>query len=305
MLEIRHLRYFAQIAEVGSVSQAARTLGVAQPALSYHIASLEAALGAKLFIRTPRGMKLTDKGSLLLEHAQAILSRLALAEDQLLNRASDLSGAPVSVGLIPSLNVSLAVPMLERLQARFPDFKLRLLDGLSDQVESWLLAGEVQIGFSTLPEHSPRLTVEHLCEEHLCLVAAPGAMPDRSPTVPMAEVLSLPLILNPHPNSVRTLLEKAAADHEHKLEPWLEFTAFSAITGAIRRGLGCSVLSWSAIAEDVESGRLVARRIVAPALHRPLQLLSPRDHALSHPSRILKEEILALCRELVRDGKFR
>lgn len=287
------------------MSQAARTLGVAQPALSHNIASLETILGTKLFIRSSQGMTLTEDGSLLLEHAHAILSCVAIAEDQLLNRVSDLSGPPVSVGLIPSLTEAFAVPMLERLRQKFPNFRLRLLDGLSDQIESWLLNGELQIGFSTLPKHSSRLVVEHLCDEHLCLVAAPGVVQSAGSTISLSEVIGIPLILNPQPNSVRILLETAAADQGHDLEPWLEFTSFPAIKEAVRRRFGCSVLSWSAIAEDVAEGRLAAYQIVDPPLRRPLQLLSARDHALSHSSRIMKDEILILAHEFVREGRFR
>jgi LysR family transcriptional regulator, nitrogen assimilation regulatory protein len=306
MLDLRQLRYFAQIAEVGSFSQAARNLGVSQPALSQHIAALETALGTKLFIRTPRGVTLTQEGVLLLEHARAVLNRLALAEDQMFNRASDLAGPPIPVGLIPSLSVSFAVPMLERLRERFPRFRLRLIDGLSDQVMQWLLAGEVQIGFSTLATHPApaRFAVEHICEERLCLVAAPGVVARHSSTITLAEAMTLPLILNPQPNSVRTTLERAAAERGLTLEPWLEFTSFSVIKEAVRRGFGCAVLSWSAISEDCARGQLAAYRLVSPALSRPLQLISARDHALSHSARILKAEMLALCREFVRDGRF-
>lgn len=303
--DLRQLRYFAQIAEVGSFSQAARNLGVAQPALSQQIGALEAALGTKLFVRTPRGVTLTQEGALLLDHARAVLTRLALAEDQMFNRALDLSGPPVSVGLIPSLSGSFAVPMLERLRERFPRFRLRLVDGLSDQILQWLLAGEVQVGFSTLSAHPTRLAIEHICDEQLRLVAAPGVVRSRGSTIPLADALALPLILNPKPNSVRSTLERAAIEQGLILEPWLEFTAFSVIKETVRRGFGCSVLPWSAISEDCAHGQLVAYRIVSPALSRPLQLLSARDHALSHSARILKAEILALCHEFARDGRFR
>lgn len=304
MLEFRQLRYFAHIAELGSFSQASRYLGIAQPALSSHVAALETQLGIKLFLRTPRGVTVTADGERLLRHAREILARLARAEDEMRVEVPDLAGPPVAVGLIPSLTGSFAVPMLERLREKYPKFRVRLLDALSDQVVDWLLAGQVQIGFSTLRRHPKRVAVEPIVRERLSLVTPPGFLKRRSSTISFAEVTRMPLILNPRPNSVRTTLDEVAAEQGLDLNVALEFDAYSVIKEAVRRGFGCSVLSWGAVAEDCVAGRLTAYRIVRPALSRPLQLISAKEHLLSQSGRILKLEILALAREFAQDGRF-
>ncbi|MDQ3271651.1 MAG: LysR family transcriptional regulator, partial [Pseudomonadota bacterium] len=74
-MELRHLRYFVGVAEQGSVSRAAEKLFIAQPALSAQIRQLEEELGVSLFVRLPRGVRLTQAGESFLADAKAILSR--------------------------------------------------------------------------------------------------------------------------------------------------------------------------------------------------------------------------------------
>ena len=82
-MELRHLRYFVAVAEEGHVGRAARGLRIAQPAVSRQIRRLEDELGTALFVRTPRGMKLSSPGVLFLEHARAILGAVSAAEHDL------------------------------------------------------------------------------------------------------------------------------------------------------------------------------------------------------------------------------
>lgn len=78
-MSLAQIRYFVAVAEEGHVGRAARTLRVAQPALSRQIRHLENELGTRLFIRTPRGMKLSEPGAVFLAHAQSILAEIEAA----------------------------------------------------------------------------------------------------------------------------------------------------------------------------------------------------------------------------------
>ncbi len=111
MLDSRRLLYFLRIAEFGSFSQAAVSLGVAQPALSHHVRQLEKYLGTTLLIRQTRGVVVTEAGAKLLEHARVIVERMEKAEGELRSEAQQIAGA-VTLGLASSIATSLAPVLL-------------------------------------------------------------------------------------------------------------------------------------------------------------------------------------------------
>src|SRR5437763_540771 len=92
-MEIRQLKYFVRIVDLGSFSKAAAELFIAQPALSKQIKMLEAELGATLLSRTVRGVQATESGSLFYRHAQAVLRQL----ERVAGEIADVNGNPTGV----------------------------------------------------------------------------------------------------------------------------------------------------------------------------------------------------------------
>ncbi|HEY8090331.1 MAG TPA: LysR family transcriptional regulator [Polyangiaceae bacterium] len=80
-MSLAQIEYFVAVAEEGHVGRAALSLRIAQPAISRQIRRLEDELGASLFVRTPRGMRLSGAGQIFLEHARAIIAAVREARD--------------------------------------------------------------------------------------------------------------------------------------------------------------------------------------------------------------------------------
>ncbi|WP_296228900.1 LysR family transcriptional regulator [Ralstonia sp. UBA689] len=114
MIEIRHLRYFLAVAESGSVAEAARRLHIAQPALSRQVRELEERLGAALFVRGVKGVKLTTAGAQFRLDAQQLLDELAAARERVAHIARGQQGA-LRLGVAP--NYSWHPVILRSLQA--------------------------------------------------------------------------------------------------------------------------------------------------------------------------------------------
>src|SRR3712207_4355533 len=106
MLDVRRLQVLRTVAEVGSFSGAAEKLSFTQPAISRQIATLEAEAGAQLVERSARGIRLTPAGELLVEHADVILDRLAVAQTQL-EALAGLEGGRLRIGAFPTANATL------------------------------------------------------------------------------------------------------------------------------------------------------------------------------------------------------
>ena len=158
MVELKHLRIFAEVAERGSFSAAAEALNYTQPAVSQQIAALERATGAKLVDRMPRGVRLTDAGRALLPHAEAVLARLADAEAELESIGAMRSGR-VRLASFPTGGSSLIPPATAAFHDRYPGVELILSvadprDGLEQLIKGQVdIALLLESGFEPQPRH--------------------------------------------------------------------------------------------------------------------------------------------------------
>lgn len=114
-MELRHLRYFVSVAELGGISRAAKKLFIAQPALSAQIRQLEEELGVTLCVRLPRGVRLAPAGESFLEDARAILARAQQATQRARERQSG-QRATLRLRLVPSTTHLVLPGLLERLR---------------------------------------------------------------------------------------------------------------------------------------------------------------------------------------------
>ena len=116
-MDLRQLRYFAGIVQAGSISRAADQLHVAQSALSHHLASLEAELEAQLVTRGPKGIQLTEAGSVLYRHAEAILRHVEFAKQDAMSALNVPSGR-VSIGFPAATATVLSYELFARVRTR-------------------------------------------------------------------------------------------------------------------------------------------------------------------------------------------
>ena len=136
-MDIRHLRYFLAIAELGSITRAAAQLNVAQPALSLHVKNMEAELGTQLLLRSKSGVTPTEAGHLLMQRARAILDDLARTQDDIRTLESDPMGV-VCIGLPSTISTILALPLIEAARKAYPRIRLNVAEAMSGFIADWL-----------------------------------------------------------------------------------------------------------------------------------------------------------------------
>ena len=195
-VELRHLRYFVAVAEELHFGRAAARLGIAQPPLSQQIQQLERALGALLFERTRRQVRLTEAGALLLEHARRILGDVARAGGAVQRAARGELGT-LTVAFAASVMFLELPGVIRAFRARYPDVTL----SLREMPTAWQLAaldsGEIDLGFLRETPATPRLTIEPVMREPLRL-AIPRAHPLAArQRVPLALLAEEPFVLFP------------------------------------------------------------------------------------------------------------
>ncbi len=165
-MDIRPLRYFVTIAELGSFSAASRHLNVAQPALSRHIKALEADLATPLLVRSPQGVTMTEPGERLFHHALSILRQIDLVPGMVTKPDHPVTGR-VSIGLPTSASAILSAPLLARAAERFPGVRLHLVESLSGFLLEWVQSRRVDLAILFDAEPSPTLWLKTMLVENL------------------------------------------------------------------------------------------------------------------------------------------
>ncbi|AYD03934.1 LysR substrate-binding domain-containing protein [Neorhizobium sp. NCHU2750] len=297
ILDTMRMRYFTRIAQLGSLTRASGELGVAQPALSLHMRTLEEQLGTQLLNRTSRGVTLTEAGETLLSHTEPILRAIAQAEHATREQAEFPTGEVV-LGILGSLSPALGIPILEECRRRFPRIQLMVSEGDSQTLKSALENRSFDLAVTLGDVAKPSATP--LFEEALYVVGPPGYFDKSLETMSLSEALALPLILPSQRHGIRIILERSAAMLGLSLNIAWVIEGVESSKAAIRSGFGLSILGRGAIHADTVAGQLSSVKIAAADASRFLVLDMPTNHpptrAVMEVRKIVVETVVALGR---------
>lgn len=306
-MNIRQLQYFIVIVDEGSVTSAARKLHIAQPALSQHIANLEAELTTDLLIRSSKGVKPTKAGEVLYQHARKIVAQLKQASDDVRSEA-DTPRGEVSIVLPPMLGMHIAPRLLERVAESYPEVTLRIMEELGLSVKEMIENGRVDLGILASSDKSPKAEYLHLYDEPLFLVSRrrSGEPEDDGKAVTNVETLfNVPLVLSQQSHAVRSMVEEVADDFGKALNIRTATESTRLRISYIRSGVTSGVLPWPSFDTLWRRGEITAQRLVNPDLVRHIYLAWPKNQPLNAASRAVRYEAISICHELYEQGVIR
>lgn len=293
-MNLRRLKYFVKIVDVGSLTQAAEVLHIAQPALSQQLATLEGELKQQLLIRTKRGVQPTEAGNILYAHAQTILRQCEQAQSAV-NSAGQAMSGQVSLGLASgSTAAQLALPLLQTLRDQQPGILLSLHENsgaaLAGQVANQTLDMAMVYG-AKMPAG---LHTVALMREDLYLVAT-RAVPHPGNSVELLDVARLNLFLPREGDAVRNQLAEAMALRKLAVNVVGEIESSGALSAAIAGGLGATVLPESVARAMIGPAKAWMARINAPTMSVPLSLCMSGQQSLSAPALLVKDLLLSIA----------
>ncbi len=303
-VEIRHLAALRAVAEEGTFGGAALKLGYAQSAISQQIAALERHVGRRLFERPggSRPVHLTRAGELLLEHAEAIMTRLSAARIDLESLASEDVGGPIRVGAYRTVASAVLPLILQELGADTSELGLELTESDDDcRLLELLEAGELDVAFTELPLPDGSLEATALLDDpYLLLVREEHdfALLDRALT--LDEVASVPL-LGFKRGSGPTRIDAAFA--LHGLAPRYTHRVEDAATlhQLAIAGLGCALVP--RLAADTEGKPLVALPIEPTLPPRTVAIAWHRDRLRTCSAGLFVDLAVDVAAHIVENGQ--
>src|ERR1700758_2706651 len=149
-MEFHQLRYVCAIADTGSFSRAAERCHVAQPSLSQQVQKLEEDLGARLFDRLGRSVRLTEAGRAFLPHARSILQQMEAARSGVEDKRTDVRGS-VAVGVIPTIAPYLIPQYVAVFSKKYPEARLRISEETTPILVESLRNLSIDVAILALP----------------------------------------------------------------------------------------------------------------------------------------------------------
>jgi LysR family tcuABC transcriptional regulator len=302
-MELRQLRYFVRVVELGSISRAALDMQLVQSALSQQIARLEGELATRLLQRTSKGVTPTEAGLAFLREAQ-----LALRHVEQAGRAaqqSRLTGS-VSVGLAPSTGSVLGLPLIVAMRERHPDVRLHVVESLSGHLSNMLNARQLDLAVLFDTDPARRWSVTPLLEEKLFLVrSAKQAGASAPKRLSIRQLADVPLIMPTGPHGLRHSVEAAFERARLRATIVAEIDSLALLMDAVDAGLGGSVQPWSSVARYPDAAERFHLAEITDARARRLNsLCSLSDSELTPAALAARVVLAAVTRDLVTAGRW-
>ena len=262
------LRLLVELERQGSVSAAARAVGIGQPSASEHLRLLEAAAGQRLVERNGRTSQLTEAGRVLASHASQALATLAAGEEEL-HALAGLESGTIHIGASTTPGVYLLPDTLGCFQRDHPNVSIEVEIASTGEIIERLLAGRIHLALVGDAAADERVELEPLLSDEIVGIAKPGLLRKAKGKVKPEALSSETLLVREARSSTQQVADRAlrAAGVEPK-RVW-ELDSSEAIKRAAREGLGIAFVSLYAVAEEVERGELECFRLAGqPRIER-------------------------------------
>ena len=256
-MEIRQLRAFVAIAESGTFTAGALRVHVTQAAISMQIRQLENEIGAKVFVRAPRHVILTEAGEQLLRRARHILRE----HDAALDEIAELAGAErgrLRIGSASAMVLTDQLPLiLADLRAQHPGADISVTSGTSEVLVDQILAGDTDIAFVSLPVDVRGIKTERLSEDQLVAIASPRHKLAKQRTISAYTLAGERLILGERGGNTRRLIDQFFAQAGATLHVAMELSRQQAIRRMVEADMGVGIVPLQSVIDEVENGTLV------------------------------------------------
>lgn len=304
-MNLKQMRYYVTIVRVGSLSQAAQELDIAQPALSQNLRSLEQEIGLPLVDRHSRGVTPNDVGLLLLHHFVAILREVDKTQSLVTDYTENPSGE-VKVGVTTTAAGTLIAPLLTRAADNYPRIWLHAVEGMSGTLRESLQLGNLDMAilYDATMLDSENFVVTPIMTEDLYLVTLAGDANLRNRTsVPFEMLAEFRLVLPSEHHTLAKRIKNVAANVGVPLETHFDVDSFTGMISLVRSGFA-SVLPYGSVAELVRKGEVQAVPIDSPPIQWTVYLATAQKGVRSRAIRTVHRLITDTMESMVERGEW-
>jgi DNA-binding transcriptional LysR family regulator len=249
-VELKHLQALLGIADTGSFSTAAKTIGTVQSNVSAHVARLERELDVQLVDRASG--RLTDEGEVVVGRARRIMNELEALVADVTALRQEVVGT-VRLGMIGTTGRWLVPQLFDLLRLRHPHIHLNVAEGSSIQLELQLASGQLDLAVVTFPLTGDEIMVAELFNEDLMLVVPRSHPLGGETSLPLSRLADMELLLPAPGTALRTEIDSATGPARVVLRPAMEIDGVRTIASLVFDGYGPAILPATAVPGHLRS----------------------------------------------------
>lgn len=283
------LKVFAAAARAQSFTRAAEELFITQPAVSKHVGELESRYKVRLFDRRGSRVELTDAGRILLGYAEQLLDQYRRLQYEMSVCRSQAEGE-LRLGASTTVAQYLLPRILARFAQRFPEVKLQLLSGNSNEIEQAVLGGRIDLGVVESARRRQELAYERLTADELVLVAGTGGRYARTGSVTPDELRRIPLVLREAGSGTLEVIREGLARcglQIPQLDVVLRLGSTEGIKTFVRHSDAMAIVSVISVVDELRSGTLRIVDIEGLAFERDFAFV----HSVPEPAPVARQFI--------------
>jgi DNA-binding transcriptional LysR family regulator len=275
-VELKHLQALMGIADTGSFSAAATSIGTVQSNVSAHVARLERELDVQLVDRASG--RLTEEGEVVIERARRVMNELEAMVADVTALRQEVVGT-VRLGMIGTTGRWLVPQLFDLLRARHPHVHLNVAEGSSGQLEQQLASGQLDLAVVTFPLSGDEIMAAQLFDEDLVLVVPSGHPLATEPSLPLERLSELEMLLPAPGTALRAEIDSATGPARIALRPAMELDGVRLIASLAFDGYGPAILPATAV-----PGHLRGRFSVLPVTGLPRRRVGVAQRRRGLPS---------------------
>ena len=292
-LKLRQLRLLVAVSNHGSIQNAAREMGISQPAATKMIQDLEIDFEVTLFTRTNRGVIPTIFGDTLIRHGKLIFAQVSSAAQELDDLNEGNSGRVV-VGTLLAASTKLLPAAITTVMRDRPKIAIKINEGTNEILMPALMSGEIDLVVGRLPSrrHRDQLKQETLFEDRITAVVGNAHPLAQIKSLPFEQIRPFGWILPPPETTMRRQIDQFFISQGQYAPPFaIESVSYLANRALLQSGDWVGLMPAEVVQQDVESGYLAALDWNVPFGQSPIGVTHRSDNSLSPAGHAFKDAL--------------
>lgn len=292
-IEFNLINIFYTVANEGNITKAAQKLYISQPAVTKSIKKLEDSVGGALFIRTNKGVTLTEEGKVFYEYIKEAIEIVQNANNRF-NSLINLEEGKIRIGASTTVTKHFLMPFIEKFHKLYPSIEISITNELSNNLLKELRNGYLDFLVLNLPtKNSKDIIITKCATLHDTFAYSKKYIDSINDNITISDLVKHPLITQKEPSNTRNFLNNFMQQYNIDFKPYIEIVSYSLVIDFIKAGFGIGYITKEFAKDALDNGDLIEVKLKEKIPERGLAIATLKNSTQNFASSKLIDFILS------------